>query len=163
MSTKKDNKPQSDCEQLRKELEEMRKKAEENLNGWKRALADFSNYKKEQEAGQKEFIEFANAQLILEILPIIDSFDAAWRAMPRDLEKNSWAIGIGHIRAQFENLIKNKGIEKIGKVGEKFNPQIHEAVEKIGEIKKEAVVVEVMQYGYKVEDKVLRPAKVKVG
>ncbi|MEW6408041.1 MAG: nucleotide exchange factor GrpE [Patescibacteria group bacterium] len=174
---------------LKKELEESKKKTEENLAGWKRALADFSNYKKEQDAAQKEFIEFANAELILEILPVMDSFDVAWRAMPRDLEKNPWVVGIGHIKTQLENLLKNRGVEEVGRVGEEFDPEVHEAVERAGDKKPATTentessrlhgdkkiattetlklnetlkVVGIVQKGYKLHGKLIRPAKVRV-
>lgn len=167
MFQKKDN---TEIEQLRKELQESKKKADENLAGWKRALADFANFKKEQEARSAEFIQWAHEDLILDLLPILDNFEAAFKAKPRELEKNSWIKGIGHIKSQLENLLKNRGIEEIGKAGEEFDPLVYEAVEKVGHHEsgtsnqeKKLCVYKVMQKGYKLNGKVIRSAKVIVG
>lgn len=151
---------------LKHDLAHAHLKAEENLAGWKRALADFVNYKKIQEEEKKSFLEFANADLIFEILPVLDNFNAAWKVLPKDLEKNPWVAGIGHVRGQLENILKNRGVEEVGKIGEEFNPQFHEAVEKIedkkAEKKEKATIKEILQKGYKLNGQVLRPAKVKV-
>lgn len=171
---KEDKEENKELEKFKKELEAIKKKADENLAGWKRALADFSNFKKEKESEQKEFVKFSQASLILEILPILDNFDAAWKTLPKDLESGVWVKGIGHVKSQLANLLKSKGVEEIGKAGEEFNPEIHEAVEKnlkstsqISKLKtanqnSKIIVTEIMQKGYKLHEKVIRPAKVRV-
>lgn len=170
-----------ELEKIKQELQEMKKKAEEYLGGWKRALADFANFKKEQERAKEEFVKFSQESLILEILPILDNFEVAWKNLPKNLGANPWVKGIHHIKSQLENLLQSKGVERIGKVGEDFDPQIHEAVEYIKEEKLESSsmgdkekesqekkrawylkVSEVVQSGYKLNGKVIRAAKVKV-
>lgn len=153
-----------DIEKLKKELDQAKKKAEENLAGWKRALADYANFRKREEEARKNLIKYANEGLILEILPILDNFQSAYKTLPKDLKENSWVLGIKYVKLQFENLLKNIGVEEIKTVGEKFNPELHEAVDKIkaGSSEKSGIIVEEILKGYKLNGKVIRAAKVKV-
>ena len=151
-------------DKLKQELALSKKKMEEYLNGWKRAKADYINLKKDSEKKTVEMVQFANAALILEIIPIYDNFKLAWQHIPEDhREKDEWLKGIEQIKNQFQTLLKNLQIEEIKTVGEKFDPKIHEAVSK-EKVKGKAsgIVVEEVKSGYKLFDKVLEPAKVKV-
>jgi len=146
------------------ELEIAKQKMEEYLNGWKRAKADYINLKKEKDKREQEMIQFANAALILEILPIYDNFKLAWRHIPEEHKKNDeWLKGIEQIKKQFYKLLTNVGIKEIKTVGEKFDPEVHEAVAKEKKEDMEGnTVFEEVKGGYKLYDKVLEPAKVKV-
>lgn len=153
-----------DIKKQKTELEIAKQRMEEYLNGWKRAKADYINLKKEKDKREREMIQFANAALILEILPIYDNFKLAWRHMPQEHKKNDeWLKGIEQIKKQFSELLTNVGIKEIKTVGEKFDPAIHEAVakEKKEDVESE-IVFEEVKGGYKLYDKVLEPAKVKV-
>lgn len=145
------------------EIEELKKKVEDNMNGWKRALADYENYKKRSEEDKKELVQYACENLIQEILPVLDNFQNAYKALPEDLKENSWAEGIKYIKNQLQDVLKNNGVEAIKSIGEKFNPEIHEAVEKVKSKDKKDVVVEEVVKGYKMKGKVIRAAKVKIG
>jgi molecular chaperone GrpE len=144
-----------------KKIKEQLKKAEqeraEYLGGWQRAKADLINYKKEQEARLAEFYKFANEGLILEVLPILDSFELAMKH-----QKEGEGDGLEQIYKQMKGILKNNSIEEISAVGEKFNPEFHEAMEEI-EGKEQGVIVEEIQKGYKLHGKVIRASKVKVG
>src|SRR3989338_5514350 len=158
---KRDLKAQSEI--LEKELELAKKKAEEYLNGWKRAKADYLNFKKETEKRQREIIEFANAMLLAELIPIFDHFKLALRHIPEAEQKKDWVVGVSHIKKQFEDFLKNLGIEEIKAVGEKFNPEFHEAVaHETKEGFKTDIIFEEVKAGYTLQGKVLAPAKVKV-
>jgi molecular chaperone GrpE len=149
---------------LKEELELAKKKMDEYLNGWKRAKADYINQKKDFAKRERELIQFANAGLILEIMPIYDNFKLAWKHIPEEHRKNDeWLKGIAHIKNQFQGLLKNLGIEEIKTVGEKFDPELHEAVskEKV-EGKEPGMIIDEIKSGYKLFDKVLEHAKVKV-
>lgn len=160
-----DKKATADKEnKIKEELELYKKRMEEYLNGWKRAKADYINLKKDSEKREKEMVQFANAALILEILPIYDNFKLAWQHIPEEhKEKDEWLKGIEQIKKQFQAFLKNLSIEEIKTVGEKFDPKVHEAVgkEKV-EGKESETVIEEVKGGYKFYDKVLEPAKVKV-
>jgi len=86
-------------EEIKKELEKFKKKAEENLDGWKRAKADYINLKKESEKRFGEFAQYANAALIIEILPILDHFKESEKHLPKDLKDNDWVKGVMHIKS----------------------------------------------------------------
>lgn len=139
---------------IKKQLKSCDKERAEYLAGWQRAKADLINYKKDQEQKNSEIFKFANENLILEILPVLDSFEEAL--------KHSKDEGIKQIKNQLIEILKKNGLEEIKVVGEKFNPSLHESV---GEIKgkKQGVVIEEVQKGYKLSGKVIRPSKVKVG
>jgi molecular chaperone GrpE len=157
-------------EELKKEIEELKKKLEETeklkneyLAGWQRARADLINYKKEEMERVGSFIKIAQEGLILEFLPILDNFDIAEKKIPNDLKENENVKGLLQIKQQILDFLKKKGVEEIKSVGEKFNPAYHEVVGEVDTDQFETgTIVEEVQKGYKINGRVLRPAKVKV-
>ena len=143
-------------------LGECQEKMEEYKAGWLRAKADYANLQKRTVASSSEAIKFANASLILEILPVVDNFNSAYEALPAELENNDWAKGIGFIKQQMEKLLENNKVVAIKAVGEKFDPNYHEAVEEVKSAEKKGIVVEEILRGYEMNGKVIRAAKVKV-
>ncbi len=149
-------------EDLKKELEEYKKKSEEYLAGWQRARADFLNYKKEEMVRVSEILKYANLDLILKILPILDNFELAEKNLSGRNDEN--IKGILQIKLQLQDFLKNQGVEEIKSLGEKFDPNFHEVVESIeaSEDKESGIITEEIQKGYKLDGQVIRPAKVKV-
>ncbi|MCK4592696.1 nucleotide exchange factor GrpE [Candidatus Parcubacteria bacterium] len=165
MSTPKEKKSKKSISQkkdLNKELEERKKQAEENLAGWQRAKADFVNYKKDQEKYLNEFRKYASEDMIVKLLPTIDSFQLAIDHLPKDLKNSDWAEGIICIKSQFDNFLKDVGVEEIKSVGEKFDPNLFESVGEEESDQEEGIIISEIQKGYKIYEKVIRPAKVKV-
>ncbi|MFA6215263.1 MAG: nucleotide exchange factor GrpE [Patescibacteria group bacterium] len=150
-------------DELKSELELAQKKSDEHLEGWQRAKADYLNLKKDTEKRQVELIQFANAALIAELLPIFDHFKLALKHVPDDQKDSDWVIGFFHIKKQFDDFLKNLGIEEIKTVGEKFDPEFHEAVvhEENQDFETD-VIFEEVKSGYTLHGKVIMPAKVKV-
>jgi len=150
-------------EKLEEKLKECQKQKEEFLNGWKKERADFLNYKKEEMERIGELIKYANEGLILKFLPILDNLEIAEKKLPESLKKEENVRGILQIKKQILDFLKTQGVEEIKSIGEKFNPNFHEVVE---EIKKEGcgpgMIVEEIQKGYKINGRLLRPAKVKI-
>jgi len=145
------------------ELELAQKKAEEYLAGWQRAKADYINFKKETEQRQGEFLAYANIATVLEILPVYDNLQAAFKHLPKDLVGHEWIRGLENIKKQFESILKTFSLEPIKTVGEKFNPEFHESVaHETKEGIKPEIIFEEVAPGYKMNGKVLRAAKVKV-
>jgi len=142
---------------LREELKTAREQAQEYLDGWKRAKADYLNLEKDVAREKVEWIKFANFELILNLLPILDSFEQSIKSLPEQLKDDEWTKGVLKIKEQFENFLKAQGVEKIKTVGEKFNPELHEAVEKKGDM---GEIVEEIQAGYTMHGQVIRAAKV---
>ncbi len=139
------------------ELEVCKKQAEEYLNNWKRERADFINYKKDEAKRLEEFVKFANEEIILEAIELVDDLEEA--------VKHDKDGGLKQIMVKFTNWLKKYGVEKIPVVGEKFNPELHEAVGvKAGRIPASGEWGEGMievRSGYLMRGKVIRPARVK--
>jgi len=150
-----------DTTALKKELAELKAKAEANLAGWQRAQADFINYKRRAEQERDETIKLANASLVLSLLPILDDFERAVAACPQELSQLPWVEGIRLIERKLRNVLEAQGLSAIQALGEPFDPRLHEAVRQAQG--KEGIVLEEMQKGYRLRDRVLRPSQVVVG
>ena len=151
----------ADPETLRAMLEDERQKAQTYMQNWQRAAADYQNFKRRVEEERSENARFAQAALIINLLPIIDDFDRALETVDASLAGLTWVQGIELIRRKFHMLLDMSGVEEIKADGETFDPTIHEAVaQQPGEDHK---VIAVVQKGYKLGDKVVRPAMVVVG
>jgi len=159
----KEKEQKTELEDLKKKLEECQKLKEEYLAGWQRARADFLNYKKEELERVGELIKYADVGLILKFLPILDNFEIAEKKLPENSKNDEKIKGILQIKSQIKDFLKNQGVEEINCLGKKFDPNFHEVVE---EVNKEGVepgtVIEEVQKGYKINDRLLRPAKVRV-
>jgi len=147
---------------LKKRFEEEMKKSEEYLNNWKRSQADFINYKRRESELFEDMMDSAKAGLIMEIMPIYDALSIAIKHTPKEMERSEWTKGICQIKIQLEDLLRKKGLEEIKAVGEKFSPDVHDAVEMIESEKPEGEIVDEIQKGYKFNGKLVRAAKVKV-
>ena len=148
---------------LQVELEAARAEAEEYLDGWRRAQAEFANYKKRQRVEQKKVEELANADLIRKLLPVLDDFDRAMATMPAPLHKLSWSQGLLMVRHKLDVILQSEGVEPIETEGETFDPHYHEAVthEEL-EGYDEGDIIGEIQKGYVLGERVLRPALVRV-
>lgn len=136
--------------------------ANEYLNGWKRAKADFINYKKRQEEAMALFRKYAREDFVLEFLPILDYFNEAVKHLPENGNQSEWIRGIAAIKTQLERILRNNGVREIKTVNEKFNPEFHEAVEAVESDKESGIILEELRKGYMLKEKVIRAAKVKV-
>ena len=148
---------------LKQELGQCEKVKNEYLAGWQRERADLLNYKKREAERISLALKYANQGLVLELLALLDSFDAAERALSSDLKKDSYIKGILQIKAQLQDFLKDHGLQQIQCLGQKFNPEFHEAIEQIQSKNKESgIILQEVQKGYKLHDKIIRPAKVKI-
>jgi len=109
-----------------------------------------------------DFRRYAKEDMILALLPTVDSFDLATKHLPEELKDSDWAKGIMCIKGMFENFLRDAGVSEIKSVGEKFDPNLHEAVGETESEEEEGTVTEEIQKGYRLGDKVIRAAKVKV-
>ena len=133
----------------------------DSMAGWKRCMADFENYKKRQAEDRKDMIAFSNANLILELLPILDNFYVSTEFIPEDQKENQWVVGIMHIQKQLEKVLEDNGVNEISvKAGDEFDPNIMEAVENESKDKKKAGDKVGKVRGYKMGGKVIRAVKV---
>jgi molecular chaperone GrpE len=148
-------------------------KAEEYLADLQRTQADFDNYKKRQQESQKELGGYLIEKLILDIVPVLDNFRSATMHVPPEQKDSPWVVGIQYIEKQLEDVVKSNGVEVIEtKEGDTFDPTIHEAVESKQKSESDSEeqaaeekphsVVKVLQKGFRLGGKVIRPAKVTV-
>ena len=152
---------EEDIEALKQALAEEKAKAETNLAGWQRAQADFVNFKRRSEQEKEEISKFANATLILNLLPILDDLERAFTSIPSHLASLTWVDGVRLIERKLQAILEIQGLSPIKTVGEPFDPTLHEAAMHVkGE---EGMVIEELQKGYKLHDRVIRPAMVVVG
>lgn len=154
---------------LTKEISEKLKKCEqekdEYLNGWKRAKADFVNYQKDEAKRLEELLKFGQADLIKDCVAILDSFDLAIVSLEKDDSGSSGIAmkGIYMIRAQLEEILKKRGLERITvSAGKQFDPSLHEAIGEMESDQPAGAVAEEIERGYLLNGKVIRPARVKI-
>lgn len=147
---------------IKVELKDCRKKTEEYLAGWQRAKADLINARKDEEKFREEIVKYANGKIIYELLNVLDSLGEALNST--DLEEK-WKTGFGRIYSQLLQIMRGYGLKEIEALGQRFNPEEHESVsvEEVAESDKDQIILEEIQKGYKIHDKVIRPARVKIG
>jgi len=131
------------------------------LAGWQKALADYQNLQKEMDKKISYLGEFITSACILELLPIFDNYQIALNHIPSAQKKEQWAIGLEHTLKMWEAFLAEHHAQKIKTLGEKFDPNWHESLGEVDDQSQEdQIIVEEKQSGYKIKDKVIRPAKV---
>lgn len=156
------NKPKVD--QKTTEQNELKAKIAELENGWRRTQADFENFRNRTQKEKAELIKYSNEDLILNLLPAVDNFSRALNHEPKELENNEYVKGLLYIKIQLEQILGQYGLTKIEtKVGDVFDHNIHEAIEQVTSDKlKSGQIAEIVLDGYRLGDKIVRVAKVKV-
>ena len=145
---------------LKRELEEAKKKMEEYLNGWKRSKADYLNLEKKMAEEKMSFVRLANIEFVQSFLPLLDSFRKLKEHLPDKIKGSDWEKGLGQLDKQLGKFLEEIGLERIKTTNEKFNPNFHEAVGKKGKGDK---IIQEIEPGYLLHGEIVRPAKVIVG
>lgn len=133
---------------------------DEYLAGWQRAKADFINYKKSELTRLQEIARYGNEDLIQDLIPALDNFDLGLRALEKagPVEK-----GVYMIRTQIEDILKQWGLTRIPvKIGDPFDPSFAEAIAEAESDEPPGTIIEEIEAGYRLHDKILRPVRVKV-
>ncbi|WP_046214695.1 nucleotide exchange factor GrpE [Paenibacillus wulumuqiensis] len=147
----------------RAELERVQAHADDQTQRLLRAQADFDNFRRRTQKEKEELAKYASAQLITELIPVIDNFERAMATRPENPELKSFSKGVDMIFRQLSDVLKNTGLTPMEAVGQPFNPEFHQAVMQVeSDEYEEGIVVEELQKGYVLKDKVIRPAMVKV-
>lgn len=157
---------QDQVKKLREKLKQCRQEKQDYINTLQRLRADFSNQRSKEVEEKQKSAEDAKDKVILDLLPIIDSFEVAlsdseaWQAVDKQ-----WRGGVEQIYSQLFNFLEGHEVEQLNPLGEEFNPHYHEPISTVPteEQEKDDKVVEVLQRGYVRGDRVVRPAKVNVG
>ncbi len=135
--------------------------AEQYLASWQRSQADFANFKKRSDLEKAESIKYANAVLMTSLLPMLDDLERALDSIEPNLMGTPWVDGIDLIYRKLMSTIESQGLTKIEAQGQDFDPNFHQAV--LYEEGEEGKVIEELQKGYMLQDRLLRPTMVKVG
>jgi molecular chaperone GrpE len=148
---------------LQAQLDAANAKSAEYLDGWQRARADFANYKKRIERENADLSQNIAADTLARLLPVLDDFDLAMKNAPTEGDGAKWAEGVSLVHRKFNTLLENNNIKRIEAEGQPFDPTIHEAVvHEDSPDHASGVVTAVLRQGYKLGQRVLRPALVKV-
>jgi len=143
-------------------LEQAEARAEEYLDSLQRERASFQNYKKRVEAERLAQAERMRGEILIKLLPVLDDFYRALEAVPAE-ERDSWYEGVVLIQRKLERFLEEQGVTEIPALGQRFDPNYHEAVGVEENTDAEPdTIVEVVQRGYQQRDRVLRPALVRV-
>ena len=152
-----------DSDSLQQELTKARSEAAEYLEGWQRARAEFANYKKRVERDQALIYQNAASSVIRRYVDIIDDLERALKNRPQEGEGLSWAGGVELIYRKFLAILESEGVTQTDPTGEMFDPNLHEAVTSEDSPDHESgEIIEVLQKGYLIGDRILRPAMVRV-
>jgi molecular chaperone GrpE len=152
-----------ELEIVKEELGKAEAQAAEYLDGWQRTRAEFSNYKKRQEAERMQTMMLASADLLRKLLPVVDDFGRAMATLPAHLDQETWFEGISLIKQKLEAIFGSEGVRSIEAEGQVFDPRYHEAVtyEEVDGYEDGQIIGEVRR-GYVIGERVLRPALVRV-
>jgi len=144
-------------------IAELEKLVDEHQQRTLRTQADFDNFRKRTQKEKEELASYASMKLITQLLPIIDNFERAIAASKESGDFESFSKGVDMIFRQFGQQLEQEGLQPIEAVGQPFNPEYHQAVMQVeSDEHEEGIVVEELQKGYMLKDKVLRPSMVKV-
>ena len=148
---------------LRQQLVQSEEQVAQHKDQWLRATADFKNYKRRAESERSDLVRSANAALILKLLPVVDDFDLAIENVPPEVAATAWWAGTQLIAQKLRLLLESEGVTPLAATGQDFDPNLHDAVVLEETEGQDGKVLAELQKGYKQYDRVLRPAKVKVG
>jgi molecular chaperone GrpE len=144
------------------QLEQLEQQVAELTEALQRERADAINIRRRHEEQTANMRGVIKANVVRDLLPVIDNFERALKHVPKDLDGNDFVKGVQGVVKQFEKTLQDIGVEKIKTVGEPFDPKFHEAVQMEEGDGSEEIVSEELQSGYKIGDEVIRHAMVKV-
>lgn len=148
---------------LKAEMVALEEKSAEYLDGWQRARAEFANYKKRTEREREQSYKNASGKVILRFLPVLDDMERAMIDRPVDGNGASWADGIDLVYRKLQQILEAEGVKPMEAEGAMFDPTLHEAVVSMpSEEHESGQIIEVLQRGYIIGERVLRPAMVRV-
>ena len=150
---------------LRADLKQVKKEKEEYLTGWQKERADFANYKKDEETRKAVFSEAVRERILTRFLSVVDSFNMAMANKEVWVKVDTnWRVGVEHIYSDLLKIFEEYGVKSVGEAGESFDPNIHQSIDMVATNKKELdhKVAQVIQRGYKLGERIMRPARVNV-
>jgi Molecular chaperone GrpE (heat shock protein) len=144
-------------------IAELERQVEEHQQRYLRAQADFDNFRRRTAKEREELAQYATMKLITQLLPVVDNFERAISAAKQNNDFEALSKGVEMVSRQFNQVLEQEGLKPMEAVGEPFNPEFHQAVmQEQSADHEEGIVLEELQKGYMLKDKVIRPAMVKV-
>jgi molecular chaperone GrpE len=155
---------EDELETLKAALEEAEARAAEYLDGWQRARAEFANYRRRQEQQRQQMQALAKANLLLQLLPVMDDLRRALETVPEESKEEPWVSGVEQVQRKWQATLESLGLSIMPvEAGEAFDPAYHEALtHEPNEEVDAGHIIQIVQPGYQVDDTVLRPALVRV-
>jgi len=146
---------------LREQLKEAQQKGSEYLDGWQRCKAYAINGRKEAMADAARRAAREKMSIIEDIIPVLDSFDMAAGSESWAEVSDGFRTGMEQVQSQLLDVLARHGIERFGKIGEQFDPRLHEAVQEVEDVAgAQQSIIKILRYGYRTENGILRPAQV---
>ncbi len=150
-------------DKLAQELQEVQSQAKEYFEGWQRERADFANYKRRIEREQQAMRSNITAEVVKKYLIVLDDLERAMKTLPDEGSAAAWGSGIELIMRKLQNILDSEGIKRIPAENEEFDPARHEAISyEESSDHSGGQIIEVVQQGYTLGDRVIRPALVRV-
>ena len=157
---------QEDAEETKEDIQESKEDnealAKEYLDQLQRLQAEFINFRQRSEKERQDLIKYAKEEMVLKLLDVLDNFERALDAMAKASDIKSCTEGVNMILHQLRSILESEGLQAIEAKGKAFNPYEHEALAKEESDEDENIIIDELQRGYKLKDKVIRATKVKV-
>lgn len=145
------------------EVEELQTKLDEQENSYLRLRADFDNYRRRVQKDTEAASKFRAQSLVTDLLPVLDNFERALESKPQSEDAQTLLTGVEMVYRTLKQALSNEGVEEIAPTGEAFDPNFHQAVmQEPSEEFESGIVIQTLQKGYQLKDRVIRPAMVKV-
>lgn len=145
------------------ELDVAKRLADDNYQKYLRVQADFDNFRRRSRQEKEEFAKYASSKLIEQLLPVVDNFERALATSKETADADAILKGVDMIFRMLSQVLEQEGLKSIEAVGQPFNPDFHQAIMTVDSADhEEGIVIEEIQKGYNLKDKVLRPSMVKV-
>jgi len=149
-------------DKLQTDLSEAQTKADEYYDHLQRLKAEFDNFRKRTVREKEEAAKYASERIVLSLLPILDNFERALMSAKTNRDFEAFSHGVDLIYRQFAKVLEDEGLKTIEVVGEQFDPNLHEALLSEKSEQEDNIILQELQKGYYLKDKVIRPSKVKV-
>ena len=157
--------PESELERLKRELAETQQRSEEFFGNWQRSAADLSNFRRRVDQERADVLKYGGTEVLAELLSVLDDWERAMAVLPPEMLKFTWIHGTAQIYQKMLWVLTRHGVTPVDAADQPFDPHLHDAVMRDEEVPtaEQTHVVQELQRGYKIHERVLRPALVKVG
>lgn len=146
---------------IEEQLAKVEEQAAEYLEGWQRARAEFANARKRMDRDRSEARRNATIDIVSRLLPVIDDYERAMETVPEEIASNNWFEGVALVHRKLKSILDSVEIEPIEALGQPFDPNVHEAVlQEESDEYESGIVIKELQSGYRLKDRVIRPAMV---